>query len=155
MRFAVNRFFNADIPRAFDFECGHGTLVFSAVAEASSSAFVVLSKGTGVLSSCLLSRSFSRSFVCVCMIFSPFANSFFSKKAAPKRGGKKPCFFFFYPDYTVGLGIAPSREKVDFRLSLFFADYTAGGELHPAPKISIKNFYLACRANSSKLNRLF
>lgn len=36
--------------------------------------------------------------------------------------------FFSHPDYTVGFGIAPNRPPKRF------ADYTAGGELHPAPK---------------------
>ncbi len=35
---------------------------------------------------------------------------------------------FFHPDYTVGTGITPVHA---FRL----ADYTAGGESHPALKI--------------------
>jgi len=51
---------------------------------------------------------------------------------------KKPLLFgakikkqiFSHPDYTVGFGIAPNRAE---RL----ADYTAGGESHSAPKISI------------------
>ena len=37
--------------------------------------------------------------------------------------------FFSYPDYiTVGIGISPIREQT------LFADCTAGGEFHPAPK---------------------
>ena len=35
---------------------------------------------------------------------------------------------FFHPDFTVGTGITPVR-----RMAL--ADFTAGGELHPALKI--------------------
>jgi hypothetical protein len=42
--------------------------------------------------------------------------------------------FFFHPDYTVGCGITPHQ--------LALADYTAGGELHPAPKIFIFIFYI-------------
>ena len=34
------------------------------------------------------------------------------------------------PDYTVGIGISPIRGTQ----KRSFADYTAGGELHPAPK---------------------
>ena len=37
----------------------------------------------------------------------------------------------FHPDYTVGIGIAPIQER---RLP-FFADFTAGEELHLAPKL--------------------
>ena len=45
------------------------------------------------------------------------------------RGAKKSFYFLFYhPDYTVGTGISPVREHE------LFADFTAGGELHPAPK---------------------
>lgn len=61
------------------------------------------------------------------------------------RGAKKRFFTFFYhPDFTrcqlpkyyvgvgngatVGTGISPVREH------MLFADFTAGGELHPAPK---------------------
>ena len=40
------------------------------------------------------------------------------------------CHIFFYPDYTVGNGITP------FRPPKRFADYTAGQEFHPAPKIN-------------------
>ncbi len=51
-------------------------------------------------------------------------------------------FYFFHPAYTVGIGIAPIREK----LTLFFADFTAGGELHPAPKyFYIEFFFFATR----------
>ena len=45
------------------------------------------------------------------------------------RDAKKRFYFFFYhPDYTVGTGISPVREHA------LFADFTAGGELHSAPK---------------------
>ena len=36
--------------------------------------------------------------------------------------------FFYHPDYTVGTGISPVREHT------LFADFTAGGEFHSAPK---------------------
>jgi hypothetical protein len=36
---------------------------------------------------------------------------------------------FFHPDYTVGYGITPYRGLIKD-----LADFTAGGELHPAPK---------------------
>ena len=35
---------------------------------------------------------------------------------------------FFHPDFTVGTGIAPVRTAKQL------ADFTAGRELHPAPK---------------------
>jgi len=35
---------------------------------------------------------------------------------------------FSHPDYTVGFGISPNQ------LLMQVADYTAGGELRPAPK---------------------
>ena len=38
--------------------------------------------------------------------------------------------FFSHPDYTVGTGITPVQPYT------WVADYTAGGELRPAPKIS-------------------
>ena len=52
------------------------------------------------------------------------------KKRAPiNRDAQNTALkFFYHPDYTVGTGISPVRE-----LSLF-ADFTAGGELHSAPK---------------------
>lgn len=37
--------------------------------------------------------------------------------------------FFSHPDYTVGTGISPVQ-----RINDPVADYTAGGELRPAPK---------------------
>ena len=36
--------------------------------------------------------------------------------------------FFSHPDYTVGTGISPVQPFT------WVADYTAGGESHPAPK---------------------
>ena len=45
------------------------------------------------------------------------------------------CSILFHPDYTVGYGIAPYRA---FRL----ADFTAGGESHPASKIIVLFFLL-------------
>ncbi len=36
--------------------------------------------------------------------------------------------FFSHPDYTVGFGITPNQPPA------WVADYTAGGESHPAPK---------------------
>ena len=53
--------------------------------------------------------------------------------------------FFSHPDYTVGFGISPNQ------LPAQVADYTAGGEFHPAPKNDIylfdnriSHFYLLC-----------
>ena len=43
------------------------------------------------------------------------------------------CLCLFHPDYTVGIGIAPIREQPP----PFFADFTAGEELHLAPKLMI------------------
>ena len=42
------------------------------------------------------------------------------------QGSKNLKIIFFHPDYTVGIGIAP--------IQLSLADFTAGGELHPALK---------------------
>ena len=42
--------------------------------------------------------------------------------------------FFSHPDYTVGFGISPNQ------LLSQVADYTAGGESHPAPKNDIHLF---------------
>ena len=43
--------------------------------------------------------------------------------------------FFSHPDYTVGTGI-PSYQKVTGSAAVKqFADYTAGWDLHPTPKI--------------------
>ena len=42
--------------------------------------------------------------------------------------------FFSHPDYTVGFGISPNQ------LLSQVADYTAGGESHPAPKNDIYLF---------------
>ena len=42
--------------------------------------------------------------------------------------------FFSHPDYTVGFGISPNQ------LLSQVADYTAGGELRPAPKNDIYLF---------------
>ena len=42
---------------------------------------------------------------------------------------------FSHPDYTVGTGI-PSYQKVTGSAAVKqFADYTAGWDLHPTPKI--------------------
>ena len=74
------------------------------------------------------------------------------KEAPPKKRGAflkcarrhvrgLPKTFFSYPDYTVGTGIAPVRRPQPF------ADYTAGGELHPAPKnrfVVFNLLYLIC-----------
>lgn len=38
---------------------------------------------------------------------------------------------FYHPDYTVGFGIAPNHAQIEL------ADYTAGRDLHPAPKANI------------------
>ena len=40
----------------------------------------------------------------------------------------KYCAFFSHPDFTVGSGISPDQPPKRV------ADYTAGRELHPAPK---------------------
>ena len=50
--------------------------------------------------------------------------------------------FFYHPDYTVGTGIAPVRELA------LFADFTAGGELHSAPKKI--QLYLSYSTNKTK-----
>jgi len=44
---------------------------------------------------------------------------------------------FSHPDFTVGIGISPIRQPK------LLADYTAGREFHPAPKIAFfnMNFY--------------
>jgi len=66
--------------------------------------------------------------------------------------------FFYHPDYTVGKGISPFREEKTFftnfclylsqktsihsnkiKAFFFFADFTAGMELHHSPK---KIYYL-------------
>ena len=41
---------------------------------------------------------------------------------------------FFHPDYTVGIGISPIRRNA-------LADFTAGGESHPALKILVQFLY--------------
>ena len=41
--------------------------------------------------------------------------------------------FFSHPDFTVGSGILKAPKSPDQPLARF-ADYTAGRELHPAPK---------------------
>ena len=55
---------------------------------------------------------------------------------------------FSHPDFTVGQGITPCRERDNacsrfFKLasySLLFADYTAGMEFHHSPKIYILKY---------------
>jgi hypothetical protein len=44
-------------------------------------------------------------------------------------GAQKALLLFFHPDFTVGFGISPNRPFSRF------AGFTAGGELHPAPKM--------------------
>ena len=66
----------------------------------------------------------------------------------------KYCAFFSHPDFTVGSGISPDRLTIAYTISVHkflslifvhrfltryppndqFADFTAGWELHPAPK---------------------
>ena len=41
---------------------------------------------------------------------------------------------FFHPDFTVGFGISPNQLSL---AGLWIAPITAGGELHPAPKITV------------------
>ena len=55
---------------------------------------------------------------------------------APRKSSHN---FFSHPDYTVGFGISPNQ------LLSQVADYTAGGESHPAPKnlCSIYFFYIS------------
>ena len=43
-----------------------------------------------------------------------------------KKTSKKMSFSSFYPDYTVGVGIAPTQ--------LALTDFTVDREFHPAPK---------------------
>lgn len=53
---------------------------------------------------------------------------------------KRLLHIFFHPDYTVGPGIAPDLLTLLLQLQLqalaglTLASFTAGGELHPAPK---------------------
>jgi|GEM_PF-6212617 hypothetical protein len=50
--------------------------------------------------------------------------------------------FFFHPDYTVGTGVSPVH-------AFLLADYTAGGEFHPALKniCAVAEFsVVSCRA---------
>ena len=47
---------------------------------------------------------------------------------AEKTAGQNSFLIFFHPDYTVGFGISPNQ-------SLRLAGFTAGEELHLAPKI--------------------
>jgi hypothetical protein len=42
--------------------------------------------------------------------------------------------FFSHPDFTVGLGISPSQLLAITMYADEVADFTAGRELHPAPK---------------------
>ena len=48
---------------------------------------------------------------------------------------------FYHPDFTVGFGISPNRPPQRF------ADFTAGRELHPTPKI----LYFVCYDNCRRL----
>ena len=51
-------------------------------------------------------------------------------------------FFFFHPDYTVGIGISPIRGRAAlFLRRVPFADFTAGEEFRLAPK-NIYFFYI-------------
>ena len=63
-------------------------------------------------------------------------NAIVSIKKAPQKNGacnnNLNCIFY-HPDFTVGLGIAPNRPPKRF------ADFTAGRELHPTPKILYSN----------------
>lgn len=49
---------------------------------------------------------------------------------------KRLLHIFFHPDYTVGPGIAPDllTLRLQALAGLTLASFTAGGELHPAPK---------------------
>lgn len=61
---------------------------------------------------------------------------------------QKICFFS-HPDYTVGIGIrAHARHR--FIHPKVVADYTAGGDLHPAPKNSCIGFCENCLTNLHK-----
>lgn len=57
-------------------------------------------------------------------------------KRTEQKQKNLPCtvMIFFHPDYTVGFGISPNQ------LLSQVADYTAGGESHPAPKNDIHLF---------------
>lgn len=53
-------------------------------------------------------------------------------------------FIFFYPDYTVGLGISPNPDLNHAKSCVFtLADYTANRESHPALKIQL----FSCQIN--------
>ena len=47
-------------------------------------------------------------------------------------------FFFSHPDFTVGSGISPDQPL--HTLTQRVADFTAGWELHPAPKNLLMQF---------------
>ncbi len=60
-----------------------------------------------------------------------------TEKSALKYQGAvciKQLYIFFHPDYTVGFGISPNQPE---RL----ADYTAGGDFHPALKTTFNIVY--------------
>lgn len=63
-------------------------------------------------------------------------NTDVSIKKAPQKNGacnnNLNCIFY-HPDFTVGFGISPNRPPKRF------ADFTAGRELHPTPKILYSN----------------
>lgn len=63
--------------------------------------------------------------------------------------------FFFHPDFTVGTGI--HQEDVTgsaaYNYDKRVADYTAGWELHPTPKIySFINFSIALYLKNFKIS---
>ena len=96
----------------------------------------------------LLSTAFPLCNTCSLIILSPsleiFKENFYKKSLYEKIFPhiKKPrellpgalstfmkyCAFFSHPDFTVGSGISPDQPPKRV------ADYTAGRELHPAPK---------------------
>ena len=68
---------------------------------------------------------------------------FFARQSERPSARKIRKTFFSHPDYTVGTGIAPVQRSAENRaphamrtacFGIPVADYTAGGESHPAPK---------------------
>jgi len=59
-----------------------------------------------------------------------------------------PHNFFSHPDYTVGTGISPVQPPARV------ADYTAGGESHPAPK-NLHLFYVVIIAQNAGYGKRF
>ena len=59
-----------------------------------------------------------------------------------QSGGPMPSNVFFHPDFTVGTGITPVRQRRFTVVSVPpFADFTAGQEFHLAPKTICCYYY--------------